>query len=136
LLDLAGPAAHGLYLTTTEVPPDAPDQTPAADRLTRELGATADAGYVLHAAQATEVVLEAIARSDGSRASVLEELRATQVRNGILGSFRFDRNGDITPAKLTILRVTGSTPTGARLPAFYRGATVDRVVEVPASLTD
>ena len=52
---------------------------------------------MLFAAQAAEVVLAAIARSDGTRAAVLRELRASRVRDGILGTFRFDGNGDITP---------------------------------------
>jgi serine/threonine protein kinase len=78
----------------------------------------------------------AIARSDGSRASVLEELRTVEVKDGLLGDFRFDRYGDITPAKLTVLRVTGRTTPSQRLPAFYGGATVDRVLTVPASLAD
>src|SRR5215216_1008637 len=76
----------------------------------------ADAGaefVVLPAAQAAELVLDAIARSDGTRGSVLEELRRARVKDGILGSFRFDRNGDITPARLPIFRVTGETPPTA-----------------------
>jgi ABC-type branched-subunit amino acid transport system substrate-binding protein/DNA-binding beta-propeller fold protein YncE len=128
LLDLAGRAAHGLYVTTTDVPP--------GRRLTGDLGATASTGYVAHAAEAAEVVLRAIARSDGSRGSVLEELRSAQVRSGPLGSFRFDDNGDITPAPLTILRVTGDVSPGVPRPDYTRGATVDRVVEVPAGLGD
>ena len=51
---------------------------------------------MLEAGQAAEVVLDAIARSDGTRASVLEELRATDVKDGILGSFRFDRERSST----------------------------------------
>jgi ABC-type branched-subunit amino acid transport system substrate-binding protein len=78
--------------------------------------------------------LDAIARSDGTRASVLEELRTSEVENGLLGSFRFDRNGDITTQVVSILRVTGSTPPGAGLPSGFQGAVVDRVVKVPASL--
>ena len=81
---------------------------PAAKRVARELGPAANESRVLHAAQAAEVVLAAIARSDGTRASVLREIQATRVRGGILGTFRFDRNGDITPAKLPVLRVTGA----------------------------
>ena len=79
-------------------------------------------------------MLQAIARSDGTRASVLRELRATEVKDGILGDFRFDRYGDITPAKITIFRVTGSTPPGLSLPSHLEGAVVDRVVRVPARL--
>ena len=52
------------------------------------------------------MVIGAIARSDGTRASVLRELRATRVRTASW-ELQFDRNGDITPAKVTILRVTG-----------------------------
>ena len=56
------------------------------------------------AAQATEVLLDAIARSDGTRASVVEELFATKVENGIIGSFTFDRLGDIDPAPVGVYR--------------------------------
>jgi ABC-type branched-subunit amino acid transport system substrate-binding protein len=59
------------------------------------------------AAQATEVLLDAIARSDGTRASVVEELFATKVENGILGSFSFDRYGDIVPAPVGVYRFEG-----------------------------
>ena len=131
VLELAGRAARGLYVTVTDVPPEAAGLTPAARRLTRDLGVSER--YVLQGAQAAEVVLAAIARSDGTRASVLREIQATRVREGILGSFRFDRNGDITPAKLSVLRVTGRTAPGAPQSPFYRGATVDRVLEVPTS---
>ena len=84
-------------------------------------------------AQAAEVVLDAIARSDGTRASVLEQLRATRVKDGILGTFRFDR-GDIAPARITMLRVTGKTPPPGGLPEQFKGAVLDRVVTVPPSL--
>jgi branched-chain amino acid transport system substrate-binding protein len=56
------------------------------------------------AAQATQVLLDAIGRSDGTRASVVEELFATNVANGILGSFSFDRLGDIDPAPVGVYR--------------------------------
>jgi hypothetical protein len=89
---------------------------------------------VLEAAQAAELVVRAIARSDGTRASVLEELKTTRVKNGLLGSFRFDRNGDVTPATVPIIRITGSTPPRAGLPSNLQGAVVDRVVEIPRRL--
>ena len=50
----------------------------------------------IYAAQATEVLLDAIARSDGSRASVVRELFATRVEDGLVGAFAFDRHGDST----------------------------------------
>jgi hypothetical protein len=89
---------------------------------------------VLPAGQTTELVLDAIARSDGTRASVLEELRNAEVEDGILGDFRIDRHGDITPARLAIFRVTGATPPDAPVFPAYDGAVFDRVIEVPPAL--
>ena len=37
------------------------------------------------------------------------------MKNGLLGSFRFDGNGDMTPAQLMIVRITGRTPSDAGL---------------------
>ncbi len=90
---------------------------------------------MLHAAQAAEVVLAAIARSDGTRASVLRELQATRVRGGILGTFRFDRNGDITPAKLAVLRVTGTTPRASNCRPSTAARPWTASWTVPASLS-
>jgi hypothetical protein len=56
---------------------------------------------VLEAVQATETVPAAIARSDSTWASVLDELRATREQGGILGDFAFDRYCDSTPAPFT-----------------------------------
>ena len=50
------------------------------------------------------MLLDAIARSDGTRGSVVKELFATKVENGILGSFSFDRFGDIVPAPVGVYR--------------------------------
>ena len=60
----------------------------------------------VYAAQATEVLLDAIARSNGTRASVLEQLFKTHVKNGLLGNFAFDANGDTTESPITIMRVS------------------------------
>jgi hypothetical protein len=58
------------------------------------------------------------------------------VREGILGSFRFDRNGDISAAPIPVLRITGTIAPGSGLPPDFQGAVVDRLVEVPAGLVD
>jgi ABC-type branched-subunit amino acid transport system substrate-binding protein len=71
-----------------------------------------------YGAQAAEILLDAIARSDGTRASVTRELRRTRVEDGILGDIRFDRYGDPVEAPVTIYRVTRGGPV------------VDRVVQV------
>jgi hypothetical protein len=65
---------------------------------------------------------------------VLKQLRASRVRNGILGSFGFDANGDMTTAAVPVVRLTGSTPPGAGMPTNFQGAVLDRVVVVPTRL--
>jgi ABC-type branched-subunit amino acid transport system substrate-binding protein len=88
--------------------------------------------FAIYAAQAAEVMLDAIARSNGTRASVTRELMATRVRNGILGSFRFDRNGDTTSQNVTILRPQRAG--GARKLIGVEGSVVVRVIDVPPDL--
>jgi ABC-type branched-subunit amino acid transport system substrate-binding protein len=135
LLEFVGPAVHGIYAATPDVTRVDLALTRAADRFLDDFGeAGSEGGFVLESAQATELVLRAIARSDGTRESVLAKLKASRVKNGILGSFRFDRNGDLTPAKMPIIRITGSTPPSARLPEFLQGAVIDRAVEIPRRL--
>ena len=134
VLKRAGRAALGLYVSTVNIPGAARDLSPAARQFLRDLGTTEPLPWVLEAGQAAELVLQAIARSDGTRASVLKELRAAEVNNGILGSFHFNRNGDITPATVMIIRITGSTPPGSGLDSSLQGAVVDRIVKIPASL--
>ena len=50
------------------------------------------------------------------------------------GIAQVDR-GDISPARVTVLRVTGTTPKAMRLPLSLEGAAIERVIEVPASLS-
>jgi ABC-type branched-subunit amino acid transport system substrate-binding protein/predicted Ser/Thr protein kinase len=134
VLKFIGPAARGIYVATTDVTRGQLKPTPAAKRFLEDFGEDGTGGPILESAQATELVLRAIARSDGTRDSVLEKLKASRVKDGILGSFHFDRNGDLTPAKMPILRITGSTPPSSRLPKSMQGAVVDRLVEIPRRL--
>jgi branched-chain amino acid transport system substrate-binding protein len=134
VLEQVGSAARGVYVTTSDLSRSELDLSRAGERFIREFGADNAPGFVLEAAQAADLVLRAIARSDGTRSSVLEELKATRVKDGMLGSFRFDRNGDISPASVPILRITGSTPPEAGLPRDFQGAVIDRVVEIPPRL--
>lgn len=61
--------------------------------------------YVVAAAQATQMLLDAIARSDGTRPSVVDELFAGEVRGGLLGNFSVTPSGDLTANRVTIFRV-------------------------------
>jgi branched-chain amino acid transport system substrate-binding protein len=106
-LDL-GPIGDGLLTTVPGIPHSA--LPPAGKTFLREFGETSAAPGqpgAPEAAQATDVLLDAIARSDGTRASVVDELFTTKVGNGILGSFSFDRLGDIDPAPVGVYRYEG-----------------------------
>jgi len=136
LLGFVGPAARGLYVSATDVPASADELSSAGRQFARDYGARGSTEQgLLPAAQAAELVLDAVARSDGTRASVLKEIRGAEVRNGILGDFRLDRYGDITPAPVSIFRVTGRTPPGEPVFEQFQGAVMDRVISVPASLS-
>jgi branched-chain amino acid transport system substrate-binding protein len=132
-----GFAAPGMYVTTTGRATES--LGPAGRRFAREFAATQPKGefpnalYIPEAAQAADALLAAIARSDGTRSSVLHELRNLEVDDGILGTFGFDENGDMTPATITVFRVTGEG-SKSDAPEFYGGADFDRLVRVPAAL--
>jgi len=101
-----GAAGQGMLVTNPGFP--AKELPAAGRRFLRELApASPNPLYAAETAQATEVLLDAIARSDGTRASVVHELFRTKVTNGILGSFSFDRYGDIVPAPVAVFRVEG-----------------------------
>jgi hypothetical protein len=79
-----------VFTATSDLPHANLDLTPAAERVINDFG-RADDGFVLEAARSAELVLDAIARSDGTRASVLEELKASRVKDG--PPLREDRAG-------------------------------------------
>jgi branched-chain amino acid transport system substrate-binding protein len=74
------------------------------ERFMKETGAKPN-GDTFAAAQAAEVLLDAIATSDGTRASATRNLFKTRVRNGLIGSFAITPEGDTTAGAVTIYRV-------------------------------
>lgn len=62
------------------------------------------------------------------------ELFRSRIRDGILGTFRIDRNGDTTTNPITILRVTGRRGKSPTLLADHAGTVLDRVLTPPAQL--
>ena len=123
LIAAAGPAAQGMYVGNYGV---ANAELPRRGK--QFLADFAEAGGLpgpdnsaTYGAQTAEILLDAIARSDGTRASVNAELRRTRVENGILGDIRFDANGDLLEGPFTYYRVVGDR------------AVVDRVVTVRAA---
>jgi branched-chain amino acid transport system substrate-binding protein len=116
LHEFLGPLADGIYVSAAAIIDPFDALPPNGQRFVREFSATQPRRevnlFAAYAAQATEVVLAAIARSDGTRGSVLDELRRTQVKDGILGSFRFDQNGDMTLNLMPVFRMSGEPGSG------------------------
>jgi branched-chain amino acid transport system substrate-binding protein len=139
LVQALGPTARTLYITLVGGAGEN-SLSPAGRRFLKDFLAAESARrltglaapYAMYAAQAAEVMLDAIARSDGTRASVTSEVMTTRVQNGFLGSFRFDRNGDTNRQWMTILRPLGAAAKLDRL--GIEGADVVRVIDVPPSL--
>ena len=111
VIEQAGAAAEGLLVTVATLPPGRlpPSGRGFAATFKRAIGGSVDP-YSMTTAQATEVLLDAIADSDGTRSSVSERLLGVRVTDGILGSFEFDANGDRTSAGVTMYRIEKGKP--------------------------
>jgi branched-chain amino acid transport system substrate-binding protein len=133
LLRQAGAAASGMFVSLTGIATVEQLGAPGR-RFAREFGGTLAGEPVepgaVYAAQAMEVVLDAIARSDGTRASVLEELFRTRVARGLIGPLSFDGDGDVRVSPVTILRVAPGAGASPEQP----DAALDRVMRVPTAL--
>jgi branched-chain amino acid transport system substrate-binding protein len=106
IVDEADAAAEGVYVSVAGSPTEA--LSGAGKKFVTDFGAQAGGEldpFSAYGAQATEVLLDAIARSDGTRQSVVDELFKTNVKDGILGSFTFDADGDTTANPVTFYKV-------------------------------
>jgi branched-chain amino acid transport system substrate-binding protein len=63
---------------------------------------------VAYVAQSTAVLLDAIARSNGTRPSVVRQLLTTRQRTGITGPMRFTSEGDPVQAPIAIYRINSA----------------------------
>jgi hypothetical protein len=133
LVDEIGKQAIGMYVTGGIVSDPKNQLPPNGRRFVREFSATQTAQnvnfYSPYAAQAAEVLLRAIANSDGSRASVTRELFLVRIKNGILGTFSFDSNGDTTSNLFPVFRAKRFAPQ-----VLYPVDRVDRIISAPSSL--
>ena len=119
-----GPAVEGMTASDPGIAPSlltGPGRQFAA-QFGKQIGGTFYP-WTAYGAQAADVLLDAIARSNGTRASVTKALFATHVHNGIIGSFAFTPTGDTTAGSVTIIRVEH----GHQVPL--------RVITPPATLT-
>jgi branched-chain amino acid transport system substrate-binding protein len=67
--------------------------------------------YSVYAAQAAEVVVQAIKQSNGTRADIAKQIFKVNLKNSILGNIRFNANGDVASPAVTIYRVKGGKTT-------------------------
>jgi branched-chain amino acid transport system substrate-binding protein len=108
-----GAAGVGMFITVAGVPPE--KLTGAGASFIKDFGAQIGKKpnpYSAYAAQSMDVVLKAIENSDGTRASVTDNLLHTKVTDGILGTFSINANGDTTRNPVTVYQQVGSGKSG------------------------
>jgi branched-chain amino acid transport system substrate-binding protein len=79
----------------------APDKYPAAGQqffkaYTAKYGEANPDPYAIYGYEAMSLALDAIKRSDGTKAGILKALFATKNRTSVLGTYSIDQNGDTT----------------------------------------
>jgi branched-chain amino acid transport system substrate-binding protein len=109
----AGKAAENMYVSVAGQPNEALGAT--GKTFVKDFGATQSGGnvdpYSSYAAQAADVLLTAIANSDGTRTGVTAQLIKTKVTNGILGTFTINQNGDTSSNPVTQYLIKGGKQT-------------------------
>ena len=108
-IDESGPAAAGMFLSVAGVPIDAFKGAALEfiDGLQKgPLQGKAIEPYAVYGGQAAQVLLDAIAASDGTRADVIKKLFETTVTDGLLGSFTINANGDPSEASGAVVGFT------------------------------
>ena len=115
---LALPEAQGAYLSFTGLSIDQFPKGGAAEKFQAdylaEYGEAPTSSFSVYGAAAAQVMLKAIAASDGTRKGVFEAMKGIVVpaEESVVGTeLRFDENGDIVSRDITILNVTDSKET-------------------------
>jgi branched-chain amino acid transport system substrate-binding protein len=98
----AGSAAQGMYVSYAGQPLTKLSKTGkayiAAFKKYAHISGQAPP-YSIYQGQSAQIMLNAIAKSNGTRLSVVKAMMKTKVKNGIMGTFHFDKNGDPCPNK-------------------------------------
>jgi branched-chain amino acid transport system substrate-binding protein len=112
----SGGKAEGMTVSVAGLPVE--KLPPAGQAFGKAFCATKGAGcsggqpdpYSVYAAAAAQVLLAAIAKSDGSRASVNDQVFQVAAHT-VLGTIKFNRNGDVTANPVTIYKIKGGKST-------------------------
>jgi branched-chain amino acid transport system substrate-binding protein len=117
-IDEAPEAAPGMFLSVAGVPIDEFQGAGAefAEKLKPRIGGKPVDPYAIYGAQAAQIMIDAIAASDGSRADVIAKMFEADVKDGYLGSFNINDTGDPAGAEgavvgFTIYRATDKLET-------------------------
>jgi branched-chain amino acid transport system substrate-binding protein len=108
-IDEAGEAAAGMFMSVAGVPIDefkGAGKQFADDFKADKLQGKPIDPYAIYGAQAARILLDAIAASDGSRSDIIAKLFETDVKDGFLGSFRINENGDPAGAEGAVVGFT------------------------------
>ena len=107
-IDEAPEAAPGMFMSVAGVPIDefAGPGAEFAEAIKPRLGGANVDPYAIYGAQAAEIMLAAIAASDGSRGDIIAKLFETSVTDGYLGSFDINENGDPSGAEGAVVGFT------------------------------
>ena len=115
---LALPEAAGAYLSFTGLSIDQFPKGGAAEKFQAdylaEYGEAPTSSFSVYGAAAAQVLLAAIAASDGTRKGVYQAMKGIVIpaSESVVGTeLRFDENGDIISKDITILNVTDSKET-------------------------
>jgi branched-chain amino acid transport system substrate-binding protein len=113
VVDGAGTASEGQYVSVAGQPNEnlGPTGKRFVTDFSKEIGGKNPDPYSAYAAQAAQVLLSAIEKSDGTRKSVAENLLHTKVNDGILGSFAINQNGDTNSNPVTIYQIKNGKQT-------------------------
>jgi branched-chain amino acid transport system substrate-binding protein len=116
LVSLAGSLADGTYLAVAGLPLERLPRAGARFVAHFETALhTEPHPYAVSAAQSVRILLAAIAGSDGSRSEVARAVARTSLADGLIGSLKFDRNGDPVGAPVTVYRVRAGSPELVRV---------------------
>ena len=108
-IDEAGPASAGMFMSVAGVPID--EFVGKGAEFAKTFKAEKLAGkeidpYAIYGAQAAEVMINAFAASDGTRAGVIKQMFAAKVTDSYLGTFGINENGDPSGAEGAVVGFT------------------------------
>jgi branched-chain amino acid transport system substrate-binding protein len=103
-----GAVANGAYISVAGEPPKALTGAGATfiSSFGKQIGTTPNP-YAAYGAQAMEVMLSAVAKGGGQRASTTKGLFGLTITNGILGNFTINATGDTNLTPITIYKQSG-----------------------------